>query len=239
MKIAGIIQPGTTLGYVVESKHVKASLIVAQTIEERDKLVNEGDQALVNGTPIYVAGVHKTYIYQKENSSFIDCPLIVEDQDGVLCIKDEDGSLRKIKLNITINDLDPSLKEEIDNLPTSQEVEALLTQKLGDYVSQEYLSQFIEDEIIPKLDTKQDKLTAGEGIKIENNIISLTGVDKEIVFATKADFPYIGKENILYVAKDEKVLYIWDLESNDYVPVPEKSMSDIDVINGGNATPNL
>lgn len=30
MRIAGILQPGTTLGYVVESKYVKAGLIVVQ-----------------------------------------------------------------------------------------------------------------------------------------------------------------------------------------------------------------
>ena len=38
MRIAGILQPGTVLNYVLEAKHVKAGLIVVQTIEERDRV---------------------------------------------------------------------------------------------------------------------------------------------------------------------------------------------------------
>ena len=92
MRIAGILQPGTTLGYVVESKFVKAGLIVVQTIEERDALVNENPGSLVHGTPIYCAGTKKTYRYNQETKLFSVEPTFIENADGSLSIVGEDGN---------------------------------------------------------------------------------------------------------------------------------------------------
>ena len=208
MRIAGILQPGITLNYVLESKYVKAGLIVVQTVEERDKVLNEIRNHIVNGTPIYVAGTHKTYRYNQEEDKFIADISFKEDENGVLYIEGENGELKKIKLEIGVDDLDPSLKEEIENLPTLDAVELLLYKELQNYVT---LSSFTKtlSEINSKLENKQDKLTAGEGIKIEDNVISaIYGSTGQITFATRASFPSIGEEDRLYVAKDKNMLYI-------------------------------
>ena len=100
MRIAGVLQPGTTLGYVVESRYIQGGLIVVQTLQERDALVNVGTQALVNGTPIYVASTKTTYRYNSATKLFASEPTFVEDENGVLNIVGEDGQLKKIKLNM-------------------------------------------------------------------------------------------------------------------------------------------
>ena len=239
MRIAGILQPGTVLNYVLEAKHVKAGLIVVQTIEERDKVWNENKNSLVNGTPIYVAGTHKTYRYNEEQDTFIPDLSFKEDENGVLCIEGEDGSLKKIKVEVGLDDLDPSLKEEIENLPTIESIESLISNKLQDYVTLSSLEKTLS-EINSKLAEKQDKLVAGEGIQIEGNVISsiYKNVD-QIIFATKASFPYIGEEDKLYVAKEEHKLYLWDASTEDYLLVSGQGDLDISVINGGTAISNL
>ena len=239
MRIAGILQPGTVLNYVLEAKHVKAGLIVVQTIEERDKVWNENKNSLVNGTPIYVAGTHKTYRYNEEQDTFIPDLSFKEDENGVLCIEGEDGSLKKIKVEVGLDDLDPSLKEEIENLPTIESIESLISNKLQDYVTLSSLEKTLS-EINSKLAEKQDKLVAGEGIQIEGNVISsiYKNVD-QIIFATKASFPYIGEEDKLYVAKEEHKLYLWDASTEDYLLVSGQEELDINVINGGTAISNL
>lgn len=239
MRIAGVLQPGTTLGYVVESKFVKAGLIVVQTIEERDALVNENPGSLVHGTPIYCAGTKKTYRYNQETKLFSVEPTFIENEDGSLSIVGEDGNPQKIKFNITIDDLDESLKDIIENLPTMSAVEELVSTKLLDYVTLTSYTETI-NSIKEKLGNKQDKLTAGEGIKIENNIISAVYENLEqLKFANKAQFPYQGQEDVLYIAKDKKIIYLWDVVSQDYVSISGVSMPDIEIINGGDANPVL
>lgn len=239
MRIAGILQPGTTLGYVVESKYVKAGLIVVQTIEERDALVNENPGSLVHGTPIYCAGTKKTYRYNQETKLFSVEPTFIENADGSLSIVGKDGNPQKIKFNITIDDLDESLKDTIENLPTMGAVEELVSTKLLDYVTLASYTETI-NSIEEKLGNKQDKLTAGEGIKIENNIISAVYENlDQLKFANKAQFPYQGQEDVLYVAKDEKIIYLWDVVSQDYVSISGASMPDIEIIDGGDANPVL
>ena len=239
MRIAGILEPGTVLGYVVDSKFVKAGLIVVQTIEERDALVNNNSGALVHGTPIYCAGTKKTYRYNEQTKLFSVEPTFIENEDGSLSIVGEDGNPQKIKFNITIDDLDESLKDTIENLPTMSAVEELVSTKLLDYVTLASYTETI-NSIEEKLGNKQDKLTAGEGIKIENNIISAVYENLEqLKFANKAQFPYQGQEDVLYVAKDEKIIYLWDVVSQDYVSISGTSMPDIEIIDGGDANPVL
>ena len=235
MRIAGILQPGTTLGYVVESKYVRGGLIVVQTLQERDALVNSETQALINGTPIYVASTKTTYRYNSATKLFTAEPTFVEDENGVLNIVGEDGQLKKIKLNITVDDLDPTLKETIENLPTLSAVEELVDNKLGNYVTLASFQSTI-DGLSTKLDSKQDSLIAGNNIKIEGNVISAVYENVEqLKFANKADFPLIGKEDVLYIAKDEKEIYLWDASIDSYSIISSSSSIDIDIINGGNA----
>lgn len=208
MRIAGILQPGTTLNYVTESRYIKGGLVVVQTLEERDQLANENNAALVNGSPVYVAGLKKTYRYNADTNLFSVEPVIVEDGNGVLCTLDEEGNPKKIKVEVNFEDLAPELKEEIAALPSVDEVEKLISDKLGDYITLSSFTKTIRD-IEVKLNKKQDQLTAGKGIRIENNVISAVyeNVD-QVIFATKNQFPYIGEEDRLYVAKNEKNIYI-------------------------------
>lgn len=235
MRVAGILEPGTTLGYVVESKYVQGGLIVVQTLQERDALANSGTQALVTGTPIYVSSTKTTYRYNVDTKLFTSEPTFVEDENGVLNIVGEDGQLKKIKLNVSVDDLDPTLKETIESLPTLSSIEELISDKLGDYVT---LSSFQStlDELSSKIDSKQDSLIAGNNIKIEGNVISAIYENVEqLRFANKADFPLIGKEDILYIAKDEKTIYLWDSSTDSYSAISSSSSIDIDIINGGSA----
>ena len=235
MRIAGILQPGTTLGYVVEGKYIRGGLIVVQTLEERDALVNSGTQALVTGTPIYVASTRTTYRYNANTKLFTPEPTFVEDDDGVLNIVGEDGRLRKVRLNISVDDLDPTLKETIEDLPTLSAVEELVDGKLGNYVTLASFQSTMND-LSTRLDGKQDSLIAGNNIRIEGNVISAIYENVEqLRFANKADFPLIGKEDVLYIAKDEKAIYLWDASTGGYSIISSGSSIDIDIINGGNA----
>ena len=235
MRIAGVLQPGTTLGYVVEGKYVRAGLIVAQTLQERDALVNSGTQALVTGTPIYVSSTKTTYRYNADTKLFTSEPTFIEDENGVLGIVGEDGQVKKIKLDITVDDLDPTLKQTIENLPTLSSVEELIAGKLGDYVTLSSFQSTIDD-LSGRLDKKQDSLIAGNNIKIEGNVISAIYENVEqLRFANKADFPLMGREDVLYIAKDEKAIYLWDASTGDYSIISSGSSIDIDIINGGNA----
>ena len=235
MRIAGILQPGTTLGYVVEGKYVRGGLIVAQTLQERDALVNSGTQALVTGTPIYVSSTKTTYRYNAETKLFTSEPTFIEDENGVLGIVGEDGQVKKIKLDVTVDDLDPTLKETIENLPTLSSIEELINGKLGNYVTLSSFQSTI-DELSGRLDKKQDSLIAGNNIKIEGNVISAIYENVEqLRFANKADFPLMGREDVLYIAKDEKAIYLWDASTGGYSIISSGSSIDIDIINGGNA----
>lgn len=184
MRIAGILQPGTVLNYVLEAKHIKAGLIVVQTIEERDRVCNENKNSLVNGTPIYVAGTHKTYRYYQEEDKFIPDLSFKEDENGVLCIEGEDGELKKIKVEVGIDDLDPSLKEDIKNLPTMKQIETLISNELQDYVTLSSLNKILS-EINSKLAEKQDTITvSGNGLLTINE--GVFGVDTN-TYATSSD----------------------------------------------------
>ena len=236
MRIAGILQPGTTLGYVVESKYVRAGLIVVQTIEERDALVNSNSEALVHGTPIYVAGTHRTYRYNASTKTFTVEPTIIEKPDGSLAIEGEDGSIQGLKLSITMDDLDPTLREQLESFTTETEVEGLIGDKLKDYVTLSSLTELIAD-INNELSLKQDKLIAGTGISIEGNVISALYHDtKQVIFTTRAGFPSTGEEDRLYVAKDEGKIYIWNAVSTDYMSISGTSeLPEIEIIDGGKA----
>lgn len=237
MKVAGILQPGTTLGYVVEGRHVRGTLIVCQTLAERDALLDSG--VLVDGTPIYVADTGNSYRYIEEKKFFSRELSFALDENGVLCTKGEDGSLEKLKLDVTLDDLAPELKEELENVPTLDEVEQTVDEKLSGYVTEDSISSIREDiaTIHEELEQKQTKLTAGKNITIsDDGVISADyEASNQLSFSDKAKFPYQGEEGILYIATDEAKIYYWSSFVSDYVVLSGESALDVDVINGGNA----
>lgn len=54
---------------------------------------------------------------------------------------------------------------------------------------------------------------------------------KEVEFDNRFEFPSIGKDNILYVAKDEHKIYIFDTNNLNYVVVGS-DYSEIEMIQG-------
>lgn len=50
----------------------------------------------------------------------------------------------------------------------------------------------------------------------------------QIEFGTHFEFPNVGQDNVLYVAKDENIIYRYDTEQKIYVPL--NSILDIKVI---------
>lgn len=84
---------------------------------------------------------------------------------------------------------------------------------------------------------KPPKLKIGDG---KSNYADLpyfgAGSDtpqESIVFATYIEFPPVGKENILYVATNQKKTFIWDNEVNHYVALVAEA--EVKEINGGGA----
>ena len=64
--LTGVLIPGTTVGYVTESKFVKGGYIVVKTLEERDALLDKSlyeDKEIVIGTPVYISEDNKLYRY--------------------------------------------------------------------------------------------------------------------------------------------------------------------------------
>lgn len=59
----------------------------------------------------------------------------------------------------------------------------------------------------------------------------------ELEFKTRADFPIIGDENMLYIATDENVFYRWESSSAKYIQLTYQDISyndllDIPTLNG-------
>lgn len=170
MRIAGLLAPGTTLNYITEGKFIRGSLIVVDTLEQRDDLV-KNSKVLRNGAPIYVSSEKATFRYNSEANSFSKEPILEENEDGILCVKRPDGSLEKIKFNISVDDLSDELKQKIENSADIQSVAKLLSDTLSNYATLDSL-----DILTSKIDTKQDKLKAGKGVTIsEDNTISFSG----------------------------------------------------------------
>lgn len=95
----------------------------------------------------------------------------------------------------------------------------------------------IYQQLLNSLQQKQDKLTAGEGITIENGVISTTSASSIVNAKTHLDFPSIGNPNVIYKAEEERKLYQWDEEGLTYVALDSGAeMPDVEIIHGGNAS---
>lgn len=100
-------------------------------------------------------------------------------------------------------------------------------------------SQSVYEQIIAELAKKQNTLTAGNGISIENGVISLAGGENlglVVNAATHLDFPSVGDANIIYKAEKERQIYQWDSEELKYVALGDTETLSINVINGGSAS---
>lgn len=97
----------------------------------------------------------------------------------------------------------------------------------------------IYEQIIEKLEQKQDKLIAGDNISIVNNVISAVAIstarDLVVNANTHYDFPSIGDSNVIYKAEKERKIYQWDSTEMKYVPLCDIE-NEIELINGGDAS---
>ena len=91
----------------------------------------------------------------------------------------------------------------------------------------------------PGFVTDENRLKIGDGITAWNDL-PYVGESNVINVDTHYDFPSIGRENVIYKAESERLLYQWNTTDLKYEVVGEAEISgdlaDIKVINGGNAT---
>ena len=61
-----------------------------------------------------------------------------------------------------------------------------------------------------------------------------TTVSKELYFNTRLEFPAVGKENMLYIATDEDLIYGFDAETTSYICLSggDSDINNIKVIQG-------
>lgn len=82
--------------------------------------------------------------------------------------------------------------------------------------------------------TKPPRLKIGDGNLDYKNLPYFNeagSVESSIVFVTHFEFPGVGQENVLYVAKDEKKNFIWD--GSKYVALVAEA--EVNKIDGGGA----
>lgn len=96
---------------------------------------------------------------------------------------------------------------------------------------------FAEGE--PIFVTDENRMKIGDGVTPWNDLPDLC--ESYVVNAkTRYDFPSIGKENVIYKAESERLLYQWSTTGLKYEVVGEAIISgdlaSIEVINGGNAS---
>jgi hypothetical protein len=83
----------------------------------------------------------------------------------------------------------------------------------------------------------ENRLKIGDGITAWNDLPYM-GENDVINASTHYDFPSIGKENAIYKAESEKMIYQWNPIALKYEVLNSTGSGgvlDIDLINGGNA----
>ena len=93
--------------------------------------------------------------------------------------------------------------------------------------------KLIDGEIAFEKDT--GKLKVGNGIQDYKDLpyVANDCVDCSIIFKIKAEFPIEGQKDKLYIATDEKNMYIWNIEKSIYESI--SSQTQFDIIDGGSA----
>lgn len=86
--------------------------------------------------------------------------------------------------------------------------------------------------------TDENRLKIGNGTDHWNDL-PYFGEDNVVNAQTHYDFPSVGKENTIYKAESEKLLYQWNTTLLKYEAVGEATitgdLADIKVIHGGDA----
>lgn len=90
----------------------------------------------------------------------------------------------------------------------------------------------------PGFVTDKNKLKIGDGTTTWNNLEYQNGEEYVVNKETHYDFPSVGKENVIYKASAEKKIYQWNPTSLVYEPLDTGGVSEIEIINGGNANGN-
>jgi hypothetical protein len=84
----------------------------------------------------------------------------------------------------------------------------------------------------------ENRLKIGDGVTAWNDL-PYVGEDNVVNADTHYDFPSVGRENVIYKAESERLLYQWNEADLKYEVVGEAEISgdlaDINMINGDDA----
>lgn len=90
----------------------------------------------------------------------------------------------------------------------------------------------------PGFVTDENRLKIGDGITAWKDL-PYFGESNVVNVATHLDFPSVGRENVIYKAESEKLLYQWNSADLKFEVVGEAEISgdlaDIKIIHGGDA----
>ena len=90
----------------------------------------------------------------------------------------------------------------------------------------------------PGFVTDENRLKIGDGVTAWNDL-PYVGEANVVNANTHHDFPSIGREDVIYKAESEKLLYQWNDTEGAYEVVGEAEitgdLADINIIHGGNA----
>ena len=156
--LTGVLRPGTTVGYIANSKYIQGGYVVVQNLEERDALLDtsvyEDREAIINGSPVYVAEENKVY---RRNTSTDTWEEDTANHQEIVAqlnnLKDTLNSLSIQKADQSYVDLQVrNLVIADSNRYTKQETDNLLNYKVdNNHFENVYAS------IVDQLNTKADK----------------------------------------------------------------------------------
>ena len=119
--------------------------------------------------------------------------------------------MKKIFTNI---DMRHNRIENVDNIYQKTEVDNIIKD--------------LQTKIVNKVEKIEGKgLSTNDYTDEENALVHAT--KKEIIFSTYLEFPNVGEENVLYIAKDEAKSYVWNVEKQIYEKLDVEDV-DIDII---------
>lgn len=87
---------------------------------------------------------------------------------------------------------------------------------------------------LPTVVKYKGKETTDIIVDVNNNNHTISATISKIQFNSAFEFPSIGSENLIYIDKSTKTMYLWDAEKLTYDRLAS-DWSDIEQINGGNA----
>lgn len=95
--------------------------------------------------------------------------------------------------------------------------------------------QQIDSELdLPTVVKYKGKETADINIEVDNTNHTISATISKIKYNSVFEFPSIGSDNLIYIDKSTKTMYMWDSDKLTYDKLAN-DWSDIEQINGGNA----